>query len=116
MEATVTHWRKLTNPNFIGAHDLQPGQELTVTIESVTNEMVKHFDGKKVVEEQCIVAKIKGAKKPMVLNKTNCKIISRNFNTPYIEEWAGKSITIYAAKVNAFGEMTEALRVKSARP
>jgi hypothetical protein len=37
----VTHWKKLTNPNYIGAHDLQPGQELPVTIESIKNEVVK---------------------------------------------------------------------------
>ena len=109
----VTHWKKLTNPNYIGAHDLQPGQELIVTIESVTNELVKCFDGKSLKEETCIVAKIKGAKKPMILNKTNCKIIARNLNTPYIEDWTGKSITIYAAKVKAFGEVTEALRIKN---
>ena len=109
----VTHWKKLSNQNYIGAHDLQPGQELTVTIESVANEVVKCFDGKTVKEETCIVAKIKGAKKPMILNKTNCKILSKNLDSPYIEEWIGKTMTIYAAKVRAFGESTEALRIKA---
>lgn len=109
----VTHWKKLTNPHYVGAHDLQPGQELTVTIETVTNEVVKTFDGKEVKEETCIVATFKGAKKPMILNRTNCKIISNNFSTPYIEDWAGKTITIYAAKVRAFGQTKEGLRVKS---
>jgi hypothetical protein len=109
----VTHWKKLTNPNYIGAHDFQPGQELTVTIESVANEVVKCFDGKSLKEETCIIAKIKGAKKPMILNKTNCKIIARNYDTPYIEDWVGKIITIYVAKVRAFGESVEALRIKA---
>lgn len=106
----VTHWKKLTNPNYIGSHDLQPGQELKLVIESVAQEMVKGTDGK---EEQCIVAKIKGAKKPMILNKTNCRIITKNLDTPYIEQWAGKEITIYSAKVKAFGEFVDALRVKN---
>lgn len=109
----VTHWKKLTNPNFIGAHDLQPKQELKLIIESVAQEMVKAMDGK---EEQCIVAKIKGAKKPLILNKTNCKIISKIHETPYIEEWAGKSIIIYIAKVKAFGEIVDAIRVKNEKP
>jgi hypothetical protein len=60
-----------------------------------------------------IIAKIVGAKKPMILNKTNCKIIAKIHDTPYIEQWAGKSILIYAAKVKAFGEMVDALRVKN---
>jgi hypothetical protein len=114
MEAKqVTHWKKLTNPNYVGAHDFQPGQELTVTIESVANEVVKCFDGKQLKEETCIVAKLKGAKKPMILNKTNCKIISRNLDSSYVEEWVGKQITLYVAKVRAFGETVEALRVKA---
>jgi hypothetical protein len=105
----VTHWKKLTNPLYIGAHDLQPGQEVKVTIKSVSKEAVKGPDGK---DEMCIVAKLEGTQKPMILNKTNCKIIATNFGTPYIEEWAGKAVTIYAAKVKAFGEMVEALRIK----
>lgn len=108
--APVTHWKKLTNPNYVGAHDLQPGQELTVTIESVSTEMVKGADGK---SSSCIVARFKGATKPMILNKTNCKIIARVLGTPYIEQWGGNKIIIYAAKVNAFGEEVEALRVKN---
>ncbi len=107
---TVTHWKKLTNPNYIGAHDLQPGQEVKITIKSVSKELVKGSDGK---EEQCVVAKLEGTQKPMILNKTNMKIISKVLDTPYIEEWSGRSIIIYGAKVKAFGEMVDALRVKN---
>lgn len=106
----VTHWKKLTNPNYIGAHDFQPNQELTVTIESILQEPVKNMDGK---EEMCIVAKISGAKKPLILNKTNCKIISKVANTPYIEKWTGVKIILYVAKVKAFGEVVDAIRVKN---
>lgn len=116
MESTtqpkVTHWKKLTNPNYIGAHDLQPGQELTVVIENIRNEVVKNFEGGKLKEETCIVAYFKGAKKPMILNKTNCKIITRIYDTPYIEDWLGKKITLYAAKISVAGEPMDALRVK----
>ena len=42
----VTHWKKLTNPNYIGAHDLQPGQEVVITLRSIANETVKGPDGK----------------------------------------------------------------------
>ena len=109
MEEKVTHWKKLTDPNYIGAEILQPGQELTLTIEKVVKEQVKSADG----TNECIVAYFKGAKKGMILNKTNCKIISKRLDSPYIEQWVGKSITIYAAKVRAFGELVEALRVKA---
>lgn len=108
--AAVTHWKKLTNPNYIGAHDFQPNQELAVIIESIATELVKNADGK---SEQCIVAKLRGAKKPIILNKTNCKIITKLLGTPYIEEWTGGKIILYVAKVKAFGEIVEAIRVKN---
>lgn len=109
----VTHWKKLTNPNYIGAHDFQPGQELTVTIESVSKEMVKSMEGK---DEPCIFAKLKGAQKPLILNKTNCKLITKVLSTPYIEEWGGGRVILYVAKVKAFGEVVDAIRVKNQKP
>lgn len=107
----ITHWRKLVNNNYIGSHDLQPNQELVITIESVAVEKVKNTDGK---DEDCVVARIKGAKKPMILNKTNMKIITKVLETPYIEQWSGKSVILYVAKnIRAFGETIDALRVKN---
>jgi hypothetical protein len=105
----LTHWKKLTNPNYIGSEILQPNQELKLTIEKVQKEQVKTAEG----SQECIVAYFKGGQKGMIINKTNAKIITKVVDTPYIEQWAGKSIIIYAAKVRAFGEMVEALRVKN---
>jgi hypothetical protein len=105
----LTHWKKLTNPNYIGSEILQPGQELKLTIEKIAKEQVKTAEG----TQECIVAYFIGGKKGMILNKTNCKIITKVLDTPYIDNWVGKSIVIYAAKVKAFGDMVEALRVKN---
>jgi hypothetical protein len=105
----LTHWKKLTNPNYIGSEILQPGQELKLIIEKVQKEQVKTAEG----TQECIVAYFKGGQKGMIINKTNAKIITKIVDTPYIEQWVGKSIIIYAAKVRAFGEMVEALRVKN---
>lgn len=108
METPKTHWKKLTDPRFIGAHDLD--KDFTVTIESIKKEMVKGMDGK---EEMLVVARFEKAKKPMILNKTNMKIIAKNLESNFIEDWTGKSITLYAAKVKAFGEFVDAIRVKA---
>ena len=35
-----THWKKLTNPNYIGSYALLPGQEIILTIEKIQNEEV----------------------------------------------------------------------------
>ena len=109
-----THWKLLTNPNYLGAYSLDPDkQEITLTIKSVTKELVKGTDGK---EDQCTVAHFQEGGKPMILNKTNCKMITRLYETPYIEEWTGAQITIYAAKVKAFGDTVDALRIRDKRP
>jgi len=107
-----THWKKLTNPLYIGAYDFAPGEERTLTIKSVKREMVVGPDGKK---EECTVIDFAEGK-PMICNTTNAKAITKAHGTPYIEEWAGKSITIYVAKVKAFGDTVDALRVRPVAP
>lgn len=108
----TTHWKRLVNPDYIGAYSLDPGQEVTVTIERVEKRLVKGTDGK---QEHCIVADLKG-NKPMILNRTNCKTIAKVYDTPFIEEWAGKQVVLYATKVKAFGEQVEALRIRPVKP
>ena len=107
-----THWKQLQNPLYIGAYSLQPGEERIVEIEKVVKEQVKGSDGK---AEDCTVAYLK-AEKPMILNATNCKILSKVYGSPYIQDWIGKSVTIYAEKIKAFGDTVEALRIRPTKP
>lgn len=109
---SLTHWKKLTNPDYIGAYSLLPGEERTVTIENVGRQKVKGTDGK---ETECTVAKLKG-EKPFILNRTNCKTITKVAGTPYIEKWAGIKVIIYAENVKAFGDVVEALRIRPIAP
>ena len=108
----MTHWKQEFNYAYTGAYELQPGEERTLTIRELKNEEVVASDGRK---EVCFVAYFVGDSKPMILNKTNCKTISKLYG-PYIEEWPGKAIVIKAEKVKAFGEVVEALRVKNVKP
>lgn len=109
---TKHHWKTLTNPDYIGAYALEPGKDLTVQIESVQSEQITGAEGKK---EMATVAKLKG-QKPFIINSTNAKMISKLANSPYIEDWKGLSITLYAAKVKAFGDIVEALRIRPTAP
>lgn len=104
-----THWKKLVNPNYLGVYSLPESGELTLKIIKVEKEMVKGTEGK---EEQCMVCYVEG-NKPLILNKTNAKIIQRNTGSAFIEDWQGKTITLYSAKVKAFGDTVDALRVKA---
>lgn len=107
-----THWKKYTNPNYLGAYAFQPGEEKTVTIKEVKREAVQNQSG----TEECTVAHFVEDVKPLILNKTNCKTISKVWGTPYIEDWSGRKITLKVKKISAFGEMVDAVRVSPDRP
>lgn len=105
-----THWKKLTNPDYLGAYALEPGREIILTLKSVVREIVTGTDGKK---EECSVAHFIENTKPMILNATNSKTIQKLYKTPYIEEWAGKQIQIYVdPNVRVGKEVVEALRIR----
>ena len=108
-----THWKKLINPDYLGAYSLDPGQDMVLTIKVVRKEMITGTDGKK---EECIVCYWQEEQKPMILNVTNCKMIAKLLKTPYIERWAGHRIQIGSEIVSAFGEKVEALRVRKVLP
>lgn len=109
----LTHWKKKFNYDFLGSYSLLPDEEKTLTIKETKKQKVKGADGK---EQECFVAYFLESEKPMILNKTNCKIISKIYDTPYIENWKGIRIIIYSDKVKAFGDVTDALRVKNVNP
>lgn len=109
-----THWKKNFNYEYLGSYSLpQDGSDLVGTIKEVKIEKVIGSNGKK---EECLTCSFSDLPKPMILNRTNCKIIESIYNTPFTEEWVGKKISLYKEKVSAFGTMTEALRIRPKAP
>jgi len=106
-EATKTHWKQLVDPRFIGAYALPNGDDLTVTIEYVQLETIKMMGGKS--EDHSVMHLV--GQKPMILNATNSKSIHKLYG-PYIENWAGKQITLFASTAKMAGEMVECLRIR----
>lgn len=102
-----THWKRLINPDYLGAYSLEEGQDLTVVIESVCRDVVTGTGGKK---EECTIAYLKG-QKPFILNNTNSKSIAKLYG-PYIEDWAGKPITVFASTTKLAGDTVECLRIR----
>lgn len=109
----MTHWKKLTNPDYLGAYSLDNGEDIILTIDFVRTETVTGPEGKK---EVCTVCHWKEREKPMILNSTNAKMIQKLLKTPYIEEWSGHKIQIGVEAVRAFGEIVDALRVRDKLP
>lgn len=103
-----THWKQLQNNDYIGAYWLPPGEDVTVTIDYVQRELITGTGGKK---EECSVAHLKNGVKPFILNVTNSKTIAKLYG-PYIEDWAGKQITLFASTAKLAGETVECLRIR----
>lgn len=108
-----THWKKLHNPDYLGAYSFEPGKDIIGTIKSVKTEMVTGPDNRK---EECTVIHFYENIKPLVLNVTNSKTIAKIHKTPYIEEWVDKKIQMYATEVKAFGDLVEAVRIRPKVP
>lgn len=108
-----THWKKLTNPNYLGAYSIEDGKDLILTIKSVREEKVTGTDGKK---DDCVVCYFYENVKPMILNSTNLKMIAKLYRTNFIEDWVGKRIQVGIEQVKAFGDIVDALRVRKIIP
>lgn len=111
---TKTHWKKNYNYDYLGAYSLADmGEDVILTIKQTKKEKVIGSSGKK---EDCFVVYFVESDKPMILNRTNAKTIEKVYKTPFVEEWIGKRVQLYSAKVNAFGETTDALRIRDFMP
>lgn len=109
-----THWKSLTNPNYLGEYSLPNGQDLTVTIDYVKKETVVSTNGKK---EEEVVAHLIGGHKPFILNKTNMKQIEKLTGSRFVEDWKGKSIIVYFDPTIKFGkEIVGGLRIRPFLP
>jgi len=102
------------NPNYIGSYDLYDlnVNETTVTIAGFREDNVV-TNGQ---TEKCAVMTFKENYKPMIINPTNKKTLSRLFHTVMGEKMVGHKISIKIEKVKAFGKLFDALRIKETLP
>ena len=117
-----TNWKNLANYDYLGAYSLDGTglNEIVLTIKNIKRERVTSNGGN---SEDCIVAYFeektyqdKVVVKPMVFNKTNCKIITELYNSPFIEDWIGKKVIIYATTTKFARDVVPCLRIKKELP
>lgn len=109
-----THWKQLQNNDWIGAYALQDGQDLTLTIDKAMQEQVTGNNGKR---EMCLTVHwLERDYKPMIVNRTNAKTITKVTGSPYIEDWHGKQITLYVDTTRLGSDLVECLRIRPYAP
>ena len=110
----LTHWKTLVNPKYLGVYSLEPGKDLILTIKEIKNETIMGEGG---LSSVCQVLYFEEDCKPMILNKTNLKTIQSIYETPYIDNWVGKQIQLYAkTDIKYAGKKTEGLRIREYIP
>jgi len=110
-EQQKTHWRKLDNPEYLGAYSILDGGKnapIIATIKEVKTADVKDQKGK---SSKCKVAYLVN-QKPMILNATNARMIQNISGTPFIEDWKGTIIEIYATTTTVGRETVDCLRIR----
>lgn len=106
------HWRKLINPDYLGAYSLDNGdgtyKNATVTIVSAEQKDVTGPDGTK----KKLVIGLKEFSKPMILNATNARTLQRLYKTPYVNLWVGRQFEVGVESVRVGPSREDALRIK----
>lgn len=115
-----THWKNMKKSPYLGAYSLEDNvEDVTLTIKKVVVENVKSENGK---EDECIVAYFEEENvdgvivKPMILNSTNCKIITSLYKSGFVEDWYGKKIIVYVSETKMGRERVQCLRIKKEIP
>lgn len=104
----MAHWKKHFDYRFLSGDELTG--EITVKIDRVVDEEV--FNPSSNSKENALAVYFVGAKKGIVLNKTNAKTIAKVVGSPKTEDWIGKQIIIYPKDGKFFGEQMQVVRVK----
>ena len=87
--------------NFLEALMLPQDRGVEVEIERIEpSGSVKCADGRMIDKP---VVYFKGKDKGLVLNKTNARAVARKHGAS-MDAWIGKTVSIYQARVDAFGE------------
>lgn len=109
----MAHWKTMTDHRWLHAGDLL-GRDVTVQIAKVEAGVLEGEKGKK---DRKPVATFRGKEKPFALNATNCKMLTRLFGSPDVNDWVGKWITLYpTTTAGPRGEDVECIRVRPKLP
>tara|TARA_R110002020_G_scaffold218594_3_gene426491 strand:+ start:1728 stop:2252 length:525 start_codon:yes stop_codon:yes gene_type:complete len=112
------HYRKVFKSDHLSSYDLEDFQEegrpLDFTIKHVQQEMNVKVAGKKI---NANIAYFVEPIKPLVLNATNSKIISKMVGSNFVQDWNDLPIELYIQKGISFGKETvQGIRIKEEKP
>lgn len=109
----MPHWREMMTSDKLFAVDLDGKDRIVTIVRVVQGEYPDFEDPKRKLKKPDVY--FKEFTKPLGLNSTNARAISRLFGSPKTEEWIGKRLVLYPTITKAFGEEHECIRVRNKR-
>lgn len=107
------HYKDFFNRSTLQDNAFDDSKDTVVTIANVQETELTTKNG----EENYLCAFLEGYDKPLRLNVTMSKSITKALGSPIITDWVGKSISIYIEKgLRAFGDVHNVPRVRSVAP
>ena len=113
-----THYRKVMKSDHLGIADLEDlidaKKSLVFTIKEVKQQLGVSVAGKKI---DANIAYFVEPIKPLVLNATNSKQVSRFSGSPFVEDWTNIMIELYIEEtVRMKGEVVGGVRISPIKP
>jgi len=116
-----THWKKNVDSNFIS------GEDLVAELKGLKKSMrvvVERFDDRETfdqstqskIQKSALYLKELGGKslyKPVLLNKTNAMFFEKVTGSPYLDDWTGVEVILFAQVDSRHGHV---VRFKKAAP
>jgi len=113
-----THWRKTIDTDWIGTYVLPDGKPIVVKIIRAEYKNAK-IQGKTESRVVAFFEKNQYFDKPMLLNSTNMKRLTKLVGSPYIEDWHNLNLPITLQQEmdrTPSGGKDWALRISSIKP
>lgn len=104
--------RSALDKAFLFSYDLQ-GKDVTVVIDRVVQGELVGQQGRKTKKP---LVYFKGKSKPLALNITNIRTIASIYGSFRVEDWIGKSITLYPTTTNFGSETKDCIRIRVRKP
>lgn len=105
-------YRTLFDEKWLKCWDLN-GKDWTLVIEKVEAGEIENQQ--KRTKERKPMIWFKGAKKPLLANKTICKVIATLY-TNEVKNWLGKSLTLFPTTTQFGKETVDCIRVRTQIP
>ena len=104
MEQNKTHWKKNNDSRYISGEDLKEGlrglkPEMIVTVVKFSDaDSFDQQSQQKITVTGLFLQEVGGKElpKPVILNNTNAKVLTAISGSPFMEDWTGKPVMLFA--------------------